>query len=301
MSGKTESSLLQLTMTASFLPPQAPHGSSRMMATTATHTGSDSSLATAGLYPPVTPTMSSASDSGPDTAGALATPNPFPGMKRGEEAYAHVEGITVWEGEAAVMRDDGDAQLATSEGEKKDANRMVFRSRHGWTVVWRGSLPIGSFWPPKRRHALLTLAAYVRTPILNPLLGLTVFATLRDSERHTHRRAGLSLDTASVRSVESDGEADEPAGTGVAVFEEIDLLGGLGGETISRLAIPDADSCRQASLACEPFGSYRSTRLMRAEPTSRVSLAVYRRHARDCSFLFCSILGRSSRARSRTR
>lgn len=116
------------------------------MPATALHTGSDGSLVTPGLYPPVTPTMPTAGGSGADATGALATPNPFPGMKRGEEAYTHVEGITVWEGEAAVMRDDGDVQSAGPEAEKKDGNRLVFRSRHGWTVVWRGSLPIGPSW-----------------------------------------------------------------------------------------------------------------------------------------------------------
>lgn len=58
----------------------------------------------------------------------------------------NVEGITVWEGEAGVMRDgkeDGTGISGLGGAGNKAENRKVFKSGEGWTVVWRGSLPIG--------------------------------------------------------------------------------------------------------------------------------------------------------------
>ena len=54
------------------------------------------------------------------------TPNPYPAMSSGEEQYANVEGVVIWEG-------------AAEEG----GERLVFKRDGNWEVVWRGLVPIG--------------------------------------------------------------------------------------------------------------------------------------------------------------
>lgn len=68
-------------------------------------------------------------NAGPHADGApLHTPNPFPAMTPGAEAFAGVEGVTVWEGAVETPDADGAVLVKTDEG---------------WTAVWRGELPVG--------------------------------------------------------------------------------------------------------------------------------------------------------------
>lgn len=59
------------------------------------------------------------------------TPNPFPRMKEGEEDYAAVDGVVVWEGSVE------------SEVEGSEDGRRVIKTEDGWVIVWRGEVPIG--------------------------------------------------------------------------------------------------------------------------------------------------------------
>lgn len=49
-------------------------------------------------------------------------------MTPGAEAFAGVEGVTVWEGAVETPDADGAVLVKTDEG---------------WTAVWRGELPVG--------------------------------------------------------------------------------------------------------------------------------------------------------------
>lgn len=64
----------------------------------------------------------------PNDGAPLTTPNPFPAMTPGAEGYGNVEGVTVWEG--AVETPDGDRVV-------------LVKTDDGWTAVWRGELSVG--------------------------------------------------------------------------------------------------------------------------------------------------------------
>nr|XP_019043313.1 hypothetical protein I302_07888 [Kwoniella bestiolae CBS 10118]OCF22243.1 hypothetical protein I302_07888 [Kwoniella bestiolae CBS 10118] len=208
---------LQLTMTASFIP-SLPHPNTR---TTFTPTSaipvSTSSSSLAPPAPPRTP-LSSTENSG---SFPPVTPNPFPAMNQGEEQYANVEGVVVWEGpveEVSGPWEEGKPKITSNA---PGGGRRIIRIKEGWEVIWRGEVPI----------------AYVRTQIQNPLLALTASVTLRDqTHTKTHRRNAQSIDTSSIRSgttIRTDVTDEDEDGDEYAGMEEIDLLGGLaGGEDI---------------------------------------------------------------------
>ncbi|WWC65652.1 uncharacterized protein I303_108273 [Kwoniella dejecticola CBS 10117] len=215
---------LQLTMTASFIPPlpmalppkptqATPIGVSGMPI---------SSSSTLMVPTPHTPMGQSTGGSASDGSNPPVTPNPFPAMHAGEEQYANVEGVVVWEGaveEASGPWEEGRPKVHVGPA-ASGSGRKVIKTNEGWEIIWRGEVPI----------------AYVRTQIQNPLLALTASVTLRDqSHTKTHRRNAQSVDTASIRSgtttIRTDGTEyevyDEDDQDEYANLEDIDLLGGL--------------------------------------------------------------------------
>jgi hypothetical protein len=134
---------------------------------------------------------------------------PFPAMRDTEDDYAQVQGVTVWEGDVGTLppADKKGAAQEIAHGEKY---RWIFHGDDGWDVVYQGQAPV----------------AYVRTPIQNPILGLTASITLRDTpaRKRTHKS------TMSVESVASEATYKEE-NNGYEAQDEarIDLLGGLGG------------------------------------------------------------------------
>lgn len=92
------------------------------------------------------------------------TPNPFPEMKAGEEDYAHVEGITVWEGTVSMLPPEvqagkGESQRSPRIGEANHnweaGERIIIRGTQGWEVVWRGEVPVGESCNSIERRILL--------------------------------------------------------------------------------------------------------------------------------------------------
>lgn len=221
MRSSTDIVNLQLTMTASFVPPLLTLETRRPPSLQMTN--SNGHLATTpkggALGPPRTPVQ-------PQTPAVEAhlpplTPNPYPAMSGAEEQYARVEGVVVWEG--AVETADGVA-------------RTIFRRSNGWIVVWRGEVPIGER-VRLRERSRSPEPAYPRTPVQNPLLSLTASVTLREHPdiSTAHRKGAPSIDTVSIRSeatIRTDGndnEVGEEEDDDMADMEEIDLLGGLAG------------------------------------------------------------------------
>nr|XP_019009139.1 uncharacterized protein I206_05784 [Kwoniella pini CBS 10737]OCF47920.1 hypothetical protein I206_05784 [Kwoniella pini CBS 10737] len=218
-------SRLQLTMIASFIPPLPP----KQFTSASSMPTSSSSLTVP--HTPVNQITSTVDGSNPPV-----TPNPFPTMHSGEEQYANVEGVIVWEGgveEITGQWEEGKNKSSAGSG------RKVIKAKDGWEIIWTGEVPI----------------AYVRTQIQNPLLALTASITLRDqSHTKTHRRNAHSVDTSSIRSgtttIRTDGteyEAYEDGDDGneYAELEEIDLLGGLAGGIDSMPSTRLAPSLRE--------------------------------------------------------
>ncbi|WVF68636.1 hypothetical protein IAT40_003406 [Kwoniella sp. CBS 6097] len=242
---------LQLSMTASFIPSLPPMDSRSRRDTMTTFPPSISASSNSLAPPPASASYanipSTPRTSGADTTGQFppVTPNPFPSMNQGEEQYAHVEGVVVWEG--AVEEVEGPWE--EGKGRKgSGGGRKVFRVDGGWRVVWRGEVPI----------------AYVRTQIQNPLLALTASVTLREAgQPKAHRKGAPSLDTLSIRSgttIRTDGtdyEAyDDADSDELAGMEEIDLLGGLAGNDDPLPATRLGPSIRQdLSLPSAPIAS----------------------------------------------
>ncbi|WWD20118.1 hypothetical protein CI109_104593 [Kwoniella shandongensis] len=241
---------LQLSMTASFIPPLPPLNNKRSVPPTPTPLSASSTLAppTPKHFPPTPRPVGTDTDGGGDSHLPPVTPNPFPATSAGEEQYAHVEGVVVWEG--AVEEQSGPWE----EGKERKGSgwgRRVFRRKGGWEVIWRGEVPV----------------AYVRTPVQNPLLALTASVTLRDqttTHTKTHRKGALSLDAMSIRSgtetIRTDGtdrdDLDFEDGEDIAGMEEIDLLGGLVGDEENMPATRLAPSLRQdLSLPSVPMPS----------------------------------------------
>ncbi|KAK8849494.1 hypothetical protein IAR55_004828 [Kwoniella newhampshirensis] len=223
---------LQLSITASFIPQLGPIDQKRPVPPT------PSTLSSSTLAPPTSSHLPPTAATGPEGDSHLppVTPNPFPAMSSGEEQYAHVEGVVVWEG--AVEEQSGPWEVG-KERKSGGSGRRVFRREGGWEVIWQGEVPV----------------AYVRSPIQNPLLALTASVTLRDQTTHTktHRRGTLSLDAVSIRSGtetirtdETDPEEyDFDDGEDLAQMEEIDLLGGLVGDKETMPTTRLAPSLRQ--------------------------------------------------------
>lgn len=120
-------------MTSSFLPPSPPGSRSQPSHSRISTDPSLSHLGPPGI--PSTPTTPSGGVADP------TTPNPFPAMRGGEEEYADVEGVTVWEGEVGLM----DSEKAVG---KKDGRSFSRRVDGGYEVVWEGEVPIGEFSRP---------------------------------------------------------------------------------------------------------------------------------------------------------
>ncbi|WVQ75097.1 hypothetical protein IAR50_004706 [Cryptococcus sp. DSM 104548] len=215
---------VQLTMTASFLPqidsrrpPDPPKSATNLSAppTSATLALSshDNSLSTprANLNDPNLPPV---------------TPNPFPAMSAGDEQYANVEGVVVWEGAVEDQLGPWEEKKTSGSGEEllkgHGWGRRVFKRDGAWEVIWKGEVPV----------------AYVRTPVENPVLALTASVTLREhsSQAKAHHRKGLSLDAISIRSgtetirTDATDEYASDEDDDVAKMQEIDLLGGLAGD-----------------------------------------------------------------------
>ena len=67
-----------------------------------------------------------------------STPNPFPSMRGGEEQYADVDGVTVWEGEVGLIGQTG------AEERRKESGRTISRKvEGGHEIIWEGEVPIG--------------------------------------------------------------------------------------------------------------------------------------------------------------
>jgi hypothetical protein len=129
----------QLTMIASFippLPPAEPHQSRPPSSFPLTSNP-------ANLAPPATPHQPQFANT--DTNGnPPVTPNPAPAVNEGDERYAGIEGVSVWEGEVGMNpagEMDGSLQDRNSDTSSKE--RLIVRSEEGWDVVWKGELPIG--------------------------------------------------------------------------------------------------------------------------------------------------------------
>ncbi|OCF61781.1 hypothetical protein L486_01442 [Kwoniella mangroviensis CBS 10435] len=218
---------LQLSMTASFIPSLPPPNPRSTFTPTSSIPISTSSSSLAPPAPPRTPLPSSSTSE--QGSNPPVTPNPFPAMSQGEEQYANVEGVVVWEGaveEVSGPWEEGNNKTKLPTKGTSGSGRKVIRVKDGWEIIWRGEVPI----------------AYVRTQIQNPLLALTASVTLRDQTHSikTHRRNAQSIDTSSIRSgttVRTEGTDyegyEDDDGDEYAVMEQIDLLGGLaGGEDI---------------------------------------------------------------------
>ena len=116
----------------------------------------------------------------------------------------------------------------------------------------------------------MRIAAYVRTPVQNPLLSLTASVTLREQSTHTKTRPsdGVSVDTASIRSgtdtirtdrAENEGYEEEEEELDMAGMDEIDLLGGLAGGESTHLAVRFAAHGSVASDSSRPIHTPGST------------------------------------------
>ncbi|KAI9633031.1 TRAPP trafficking subunit Trs65-domain-containing protein [Dioszegia hungarica] len=238
---------IQRTMTSSFLPPTPPRNH-------APHSRYNTDPTAPSLGIPTLPETPLT----PGTAGVPdpATPNPFPAMRGGEEEYADVEGVTVWEGDVGmVSTPEAGSGGKKGTGEKVEARSVVRRVEGGYEVIWEGEVPV----------------AYVRTQIQNPLLALTASITLRPDAltRSGHRSHG-SVATLEG-SVLSDGEEEEG---GAASDEEeeawmmdIDLLGGLAGTSDLVPATRLGPSARQ-DLSISDSTSVRPTPLSAVTPVT---------------------------------
>ena len=111
-------------MTASFVSPLPPLEGRRPPALdlTPTDADGDSKPSAELLVPDVTP-MPRPHDG--QAHLPPITPSPYPAMSDGEEQYASVDGVVVWE--SAV----------------EDSERLVFKRDGAWEVIWRGHIPLG--------------------------------------------------------------------------------------------------------------------------------------------------------------
>jgi hypothetical protein len=101
---------IQLTMTASFLPPLPSQGSQPSTATRRNH-----SL----QAPNATPRQNEVNLDYPPV-----TPMPQPAVKDGDEQYAAAEGQVVWEGQITDKY-------------------KIYKGDVGWVAVWKGEVKIG--------------------------------------------------------------------------------------------------------------------------------------------------------------
>lgn len=152
-----------------------------------------------------------------------------------------MDGITVWEGDVSMLpatpgtgTGAGKGNAQSSGEEQGKSRKTIHRTECGWDIIYEAQVPI----------------AYVRTPIPDPLLGLTASITLRDqpARRRTGQshRSTFSVDT--INSIDApETEPGSPAaetvdrieggagvhggedGEGLDGMFEVDLLGGLGG------------------------------------------------------------------------
>lgn len=81
------------------------------------------------------------------------------------------------------------------------------------------------------------MAVYIRTQIVNPVLSLTASVTLRDAPvKKKHANAETSSIFSNASTVRTEGTDGEEEGfideDDLAGMQEIDLLGGLGGQDI---------------------------------------------------------------------
>lgn len=159
----------------------------------------------------------------PNTAEPL-TPNPLPAVRGGEENYAGVEGVTVWEG------DVGPLAIAGMSDQRKDLG-SVRRVQGGFEMIWEGEVPIGTLSSAKTgSQDIPDCTAYVRTQIHNPLLALTASITLRpDAVTRRSHRSNASIATDSAHSDIDEDEVMDDGEDGEAGIVDIDLLGGLAG------------------------------------------------------------------------
>lgn len=133
---------LQLTATASFLPPLQPQ--QRAPGPSPVERKQPAPVTPIGLGPspvdqkppflttPVSATAPSGTALTPINTrtgadGAPQTPVPQPVSTPTGQAYAGIDGVVVWEG-----------LVETPDGSRP----TLFRSEEGWTAVWRGEMPV---------------------------------------------------------------------------------------------------------------------------------------------------------------
>ena len=142
----------QLSMTASFVPP-LPNIPQRRPPPLVLP-GANNNAYTPGTSSLALPPLSNTSvQSSVDIHEAVSTPNPFPAMREGEEGYAKVEGVIIWDGPVSMeSRDSSGAEMPkmghSSQGLDDTiwdkSGRIIFKGNQGWTVVWKGQVPIGA-------------------------------------------------------------------------------------------------------------------------------------------------------------
>ena len=146
-----------------------------------------------------------------------ATPMPFPAMRESEDDYAQVQGVNVWEGDVGRLPPGDKDSAVRKDSTKGDKARWIIEGDGGWDVIYQGQAPV----------------AYVRTPIQNPMLGLTASITLRDTptSKRTHKSMASveSIASEATYKADDDDAGDEHDSDKLGEMEEIDLLGGLGG------------------------------------------------------------------------
>ncbi|KAK4685995.1 hypothetical protein P7C73_g4143, partial [Tremellales sp. Uapishka_1] len=184
---------LQLTMSASFLPPLPP------LQPPSTSSTSLAPPPSAQLHPPGTTKTTT------DARLPPLTPNPFPAMAETEAQYAHVDGVVVWEG--AVV-------------EEGRSRHVVFRTESGWQVVWRGEVPVAY------------VRTQIPNPILSLTSSVTLRDQqhTRSHRKNLHSVDTASIRSGTtIQTLETDGYGSDDDFT-LAGMKEIDLLGGLAGE-----------------------------------------------------------------------
>lgn len=120
-------------MTSSFLPPIPPQNS---------RTNPHSRLSTDPSLSHLTLPTIPGTPNTPGVSADPATPNPFPAMRGGEEEYADVEGVTVWEGEVGSIDPTKADQGHIMDG-KKDGRTFSRVVEGGYEVIWEGEVPVG--------------------------------------------------------------------------------------------------------------------------------------------------------------
>ena len=82
----------------------------------------------------------------------MNTPIPHPSMSEGEDGYATVEGVIVWEGGVGELDISGVAEK--DEGLLGAGGRVILKGEEGWDVVYKGQVPVGMSLAPHHSVSL---------------------------------------------------------------------------------------------------------------------------------------------------